>query len=169
MFNAIYTDESEIAHYPPDIQDSIRKINAAGLERFRHYTEDYSHSEVTEGGGVIHYSKDGAIMEEPMGYFFSLSYASWLVLPRLALQEMPLDWQARFIALMDEAYELGLDAPNDVSVVRRKGGKFVSNDHWNNYRRGTVRHARAEDERLGIQDWTRDDPRGPAPRKPVAP
>jgi hypothetical protein len=164
MFGHIYTDESEIAHYPPDIQESIRKIQADSLERFRHYTEDYSHSEVTEGGGVVHFAKDGSMMEEPMGYFFSLSYASWLCLPRLALQEMPLDWQARFIALMDEGYERGLAGPDNVSVVRKKGGKFVNNDHWNNYRRGTVRHARAEDERLAIQEWREDDLPAPRPR-----
>lgn len=168
MFAPIYTDESEIAHYPSDIQDSIRKINAGNLENFRRFTEDYSHSEVTERGGVMHLSKDGAIMEEPMGYFFGLSYASWLVLPRLALQEMPLDWQARFMALMEEGEYLGLETPRDVSVVRKKAGKFVNNDHWNNYRRGTVRGARAEDERLGIQDWS-EDTRGPAPRPKIAP
>ena len=156
MFQPIYTDESEIAHYPEDVQTLIRDLQASLDKRYRDCIESYSHTEVTEGGGVVHVSKDGAWMEEQMGYFFSLSYASWLCLPRLALQEMPLDWQVRFIALLEEGYARGLTAPDNVSVVRKKGGKFVNNDHWNNYRRGTVRRAQALDTELGIEDWSED-------------
>ncbi|USN14144.1 hypothetical protein KABACHOK_03080 [Brevundimonas phage vB_BpoS-Kabachok] len=156
MFQPIYTDEAQIAHYPEDVQTLIRGIQAKLDERWRFIMEQYSHSETLDSGAVVHLSKDGAYMQEQVGYFFNLSYAAWLCLPRLALQEMPLDWQARFVALMEEGYERGLTGPSNVSVVRKKGGKFVNNDHWNNYRRGTVRHAKARDVELGIEDWSDD-------------
>lgn len=156
MFQPIYRDEAEIAHYPADVQTMLRDIQANIEKRYNHVIENYARSEVREGGGVVHLSKDGALMEEQMGYFFSLSYASWLCLPRMALQEMPLDWQVRLIALLEEGYERGLTCPDNVSVVRKKGGKFVNNDHWNNYRRGNTRHAKAVDTREGIEDWSKD-------------
>lgn len=154
MFRPIYTDEAEIAHYPEDVQALMRDIQQNLDKRYRYYVESYARSEVTESGAVIHYDKTGAIMGSgPVCELFSLSYASWLVLPRLALQEMPLDWQARFVAVMEEGYARGLAGPDNVSVVRKKDGKFVNNDHWNNYRRGTVRHARGRDAVLGIEAW----------------
>lgn len=157
MFQPIYTHESEIAHYPEDVQALMRNVQESLDKRYRYYVESYARSEVTESGAVVHYDKTGAIMGGgPIDELFSLSYASWLVLPRLALQEMPLDWQARFVALMEEGYARGLEGPDNVSVVRKKGGKFVNNDHWNNYRRGTVRQARAVDEARGIENWSKD-------------
>jgi PRTRC genetic system protein C len=44
--------------------------------------------------------QDGAIHG-----FFELSYAAYLVLPRTLLQSMPLDWQDKFVALLEEANE----------------------------------------------------------------
>jgi hypothetical protein len=35
-------------------------------------------------------------------HFFGLSYCSYLVLPRVLLQSMPDEWQARFVAVMRE-------------------------------------------------------------------
>lgn len=40
--------------------------------------------------------------QELVHAYFSLSYANYHVLPRTLLQSMPDDWQARFVALMDE-------------------------------------------------------------------
>ena len=34
--------------------------------------------------------------------FFGLSYTSWLVLPRVVLQQMPDAWQRKFTALLQE-------------------------------------------------------------------
>lgn len=39
---------------------------------------------------------------EPIDEIFGLSYASYLVLRRVVLQSMPVDWQARFLACMKE-------------------------------------------------------------------
>ena len=40
--------------------------------------------------------------DSPVHGYFGLSYASYLVVPRSALQSMPIDWQDRFIACMQE-------------------------------------------------------------------
>jgi hypothetical protein len=72
----------------------------------------------------------------PIHSWFGLSYASWLTIPRISLQEMPPDWQARFVELLNEGERLGLQTPDGLIVQRQIDGKFVSNAHWNNYRRG---------------------------------
>lgn len=153
MPRPIFTDDAEIAQYPQDVQDLIRRIRGEVEARFQRYADEYSHSVVSERGGVTHYAKDGAIFGDcPADFWFSLSYASWLTIPRVSLQEMPLDWQARFFSLLDEAEEHhGLEVPNGLSVVRKHKGKFVENSHWNNYRRGTKRHAIERDVALGFR------------------
>lgn len=72
--------------------------------------------------------------------WFGLTYASYLVLPRLILQEMPPEFQIRFIGMLKE-----LDArfghafsPHNYKVyLKDDAGRFVS-DPLSNYRRGTV-------------------------------
>lgn len=62
--------------------------------------------------------------------YFGLSYASWLVLPRVALQSMSPQWQAQFFALVQELTET-LEYPegytDEFTVIMRKGNKFVKN------------------------------------------
>jgi hypothetical protein len=144
------TPDAEIAHYPQDVQTLIRNGEQAEIDRFNHYVDGYSHSERNEAGYVTHYDKQGRIMDQgEVHRFFSLSYASWLVLPRVSLQEMPLDWQARFVALLIEADEKhGLKTPEGLIVQRQVAGKFVGNRHWNDYRRGSSARAAAIDEEL---------------------
>lgn len=43
-----------------------------------------------------------AVEREAIHLHFSLSYANYLVVPRTLLQSMPDEWQARFVALLDE-------------------------------------------------------------------
>lgn len=69
-------------------------------------------------------SAQGQIVDPPIHGWFGLTYASYFVLPRLAMQEMPLDWQERFIALMDEANDLGLHCP--AYHVLRDDEKFTA-------------------------------------------
>lgn len=52
------------------------------------------------------YSED----EEPIHLWFNLTYASYLVLPRSALQSMPLDWQREFVDCLQEL-ESAIDFP----------------------------------------------------------
>ena len=61
--------------------------------------------------------------------YFGLSYASWLVIPRIALQSMPLKWQHKFFALVEELFE-SIEFPegyHDLSfvVTAKKNNKFV--------------------------------------------
>lgn len=44
--------------------------------------------------------------------WFGLTYASYLVMPRLALQEMPDEWQRRFVELLEEWEATGFEPPN---------------------------------------------------------
>lgn len=39
----------------------------------------------------------------PVHSFFSLSYSNYLVIPRSILQEMPVEWQERFVSCLEEA------------------------------------------------------------------
>lgn len=70
----------------------------------------------------------------PIWKAFGLGRAAYLVVPRRTLQSMPLDWQERFVALMDEAQEqLPAEAFPEYSVQRKEGGRFVA-DPLRNYR-----------------------------------
>lgn len=98
--------------------------------------------------------EQGRLIDPPVHEWFSLSYASYFVLPRLVMQEMPLDWQRRFVALMDEAAELNVpdlayhvlpDNPELTHVARYDSEDETSRpyeftalheDPWANYRRG---------------------------------
>lgn len=64
----------------------------------------------------------------PVWAWFGLTYSSYCVLPRRALCSMPIDWQHRFVALMNEAHDLlPPEAHADEYFVRaRERGKFVS-------------------------------------------
>ena len=64
--------------------------------------------------------------------WFSLSYASWLVLPRVALQSMSEDWQDKFFTLVEELFDrvkfpVGYEEL-DFSVTAKRGSKFVRHD-----------------------------------------
>ena len=54
----------------------------------------------------------------PVHQYFGLSYSSNLVLPRVLMQSMPLEWQERLIACLrdfDTAFE-GVDRPDEYKV-----------------------------------------------------
>lgn len=84
----------------------------------------------------------------PVHDWFGLTYAGYLVVPRLILQELPYDWQRRFVGLMVEANDLHkAPDPKGTSIVCWKGpnGKYTKAKHWSRYRRGTVAEAVAAD------------------------
>lgn len=60
--------------------------------------------------------------------WFSLSYASFLVVPRVLMHEMPIEWQDKMAALLHE-YDETFDTSsvvNSVSVVGRDSdGKLI--------------------------------------------
>lgn len=76
---------------------------------------------------------------EPIHAWFGLTYSSYFVIPRSALQALPVDWQKRFVALMEEAEATGLQTPDDYEVRRRVNGKYVT-DEWRDYRHPQIDH-----------------------------
>lgn len=71
----------------------------------------------------------------PMHEWFGLSYASYLVIPRSLIQEMPLSWQSKFRKLLDEMHREFPNAPGIYTVqIKDENGKFCK-DPLRNYRR----------------------------------
>ena len=63
----------------------------------------------------------------PIWNAFGLGRAAYLVVPRRTLQSMPLDWQRKFVALMDQAHAaLPAEAFPEYSVQRKEAGRFVA-------------------------------------------
>lgn len=75
-----------------------------------------------------------AYSDGPVWNAFGLTRAAYLVVPRRTLQSMPLEWQERFVALMDEAHaHLPAGAFPDYTVQRQERGRFIT-DPLRDYR-----------------------------------
>lgn len=79
--------------------------------------------------------ENGEHVIAPIHMWFGLSRASYFVMPRMALEHMPVEWQRRFISLMNEAEDHGVTTPNDYVVSIKVNGRFAA-DEWADYRRG---------------------------------
>jgi len=80
--------------------------------------------------------KDGVHHESPIHVWFGLTYSSYLVLQRSVLQAMPLEWQERMVALLNEL-TAAVDRdkfPSKFTVLARDGRRFVK-DPFRDYRR----------------------------------
>lgn len=96
---------------------------------------------------------EGQWVESPVHGFFGLSRSNYFVAPRTALEAMPLEWQERFVALMEEAFNVyGLETPEyhvlrdspaytwkvledpDDEDSRIREYISISDDEWANYR-----------------------------------
>lgn len=78
------------------------------------------------------------IVDRAVHGWFELSYASYAVQPRSVLQSMPDEWQQRFVALMNEAEEMGYAWP-------RKGATyavFLRDDETGRFVPDPLRHYR---------------------------
>jgi hypothetical protein len=76
--------------------------------------------------------------EEPVHEWFGLTYASYQVVPRSVLQSTPINWQKKFIKLMDELDEMGYVCPLEGTYdvrVRDSKGRYVE-DYYRDYERG---------------------------------
>ncbi len=71
----------------------------------------------------------------PLHLWFELSYASYLVLPRSVMQEMPFEWRERMAKCLDEICEVfkGIEDDGYAVQLRGKNGRFRS-DPLANYR-----------------------------------
>ena len=63
--------------------------------------------------------------------WFSLSYASFAVLPRVLMHEMPDEWQDKMAALLEEYDEAFPNQPHiGTRVLATKDGKLVKWPEW---------------------------------------
>lgn len=67
--------------------------------------------------------------------WFGLTYASYLVWPRSLMQDMPEDWQHRFVKLAEELEEAYPGADSTYAVVVREGDGRFARDLLSEYRR----------------------------------
>ena len=75
-----------------------------------------------------------AYSDGPIWHWFSLSYASYLVVPRRVLCSMPQDWQECFVSLLNEMTErFGGHLMLDYQVTARRDGRYIS-DSLHRYR-----------------------------------
>ena len=82
--------------------------------------------------------QDGQYVEPPIHAWFGLTYASYLVVPRSVLQEMPVEWQEKLVALMEELQDsVDQEKVDDNYTVslRRPDGRFAK-DPLCQYRHG---------------------------------
>ncbi len=83
-----------------------------------------------------------AIDQRTIHDWFELTYAQYLTIPRSVLQSMPLDWQVKFVELLDELDEQMDWRPNDATywvLLRGWDGRFKNlkdNDPFMDYERG---------------------------------
>lgn len=72
-----------------------------------------------------------------VGTWFSLSYCAYLAVNRSLLQSMPLDWQYRFVDLLDELWAQFPDIDEPIYTVhaRDAAGRFIK-DPIPHYNRG---------------------------------
>lgn len=87
-------------------------------------------------------NKTVILNQEPIHEFFNLTYANYLVLPRSVLQSMPIDWQEKFVNLLERipkviSEDFEPDGGYDVRA-RDCEGRFVE-DPYSNYERGRRR------------------------------
>lgn len=75
---------------------------------------------------------------EKLSTYFGLSYASWLTVPRVLMEQMPDEWQGKMADLMNEYHETFPNQPDLGSrvLVTDLNNKLVKTPKWLlNYRR----------------------------------
>lgn len=100
---------------------------------------------------------DPLTSDEPIHHAFGLSYASYLVVPRTVLQSMPVAWQAKFVALMNETHERfpGWEPPwpqGWTVHLRGEKGRFIEDD-LARYERGRRQLEPGKPARAGVDTW----------------
>jgi len=85
--------------------------------------------------------KSGQMQFDFIHQQFGLSYASWMVMPRVLMEAMPDEWQKVMVDLWEEFYDTWdmniVYESGEPYVQLRKGGRFVSIKQTNlpHYRR----------------------------------
>jgi hypothetical protein len=70
--------------------------------------------------------------EDALWTWFSLSYASWLTLPRVLMHAMPDEWQGKMAALLEEYDERFCTWKENLGtrVQVTNGGKIAKTPRW---------------------------------------
>lgn len=78
-------------------------------------------------------------IDDPIHQWFELTYAAYLVIPRSILQSAPVDWQKKFVALLEEldnVPEFACPITGEYHVyLRATDGRFI-HDEFRDYERG---------------------------------
>lgn len=73
----------------------------------------------------------------PIHFWFDLSYSNYLVLQRSMLQEMPQEWQERFVKCLKELWEVFDEEQIPTQFwIRATDGKVFVRDPYADYRHG---------------------------------
>lgn len=89
-------------------------------------------------------TQEVVIEDEPISYWFGLSYAQFLTIPRLVMENMPLEWQRKMAVLLEELDDTFDWRPKEGRYwVRLKDaqGRYCSAP-LADYRHGSVEHLR---------------------------
>jgi len=75
------------------------------------------------------FSHGDALASEPIHAWFELTYANYLAIPRSVLQSMPVEWQRKFVRLMDELDDT-IDWRRDGLTITRRDerGRYIQDD-----------------------------------------
>ena len=82
------------------------------------------------------------ISSEAIHGYFGLSYANYLVMPRVVLQSMPDEWQEKFVVLLNQIPEIvgtEFEPADGYTVLALDEKGRVVKDPYSNYERGRKR------------------------------
>jgi hypothetical protein len=83
-------------------------------------------------------------MKRTITDYFEISYAQYLTIPRLVLESMPIEWQEKFVELLDELDETYDWRPREGCYwvkLKDDKGRF-SHAPLEDYRYGNIEHLR---------------------------
>ena len=80
------------------------------------------------------------IKEDPIHEWFELTYASYLVVPRVALVSMPYNWQKKMVKLLEEMEEAFY--PNDLMPTELSHYKVLLTNEKGQFVKDPLRHYR---------------------------
>ena len=70
-------------------------------------------------------------IDTDLAYWFGLSYASFLVLPRVLMEDMPMVWQNKMAALLNEYDDAFPNQPDIGAQVQiTHDGKLIKTPDW---------------------------------------
>lgn len=88
--------------------------------------------------------ENGTLCDPPLNEYFGLSYAQFITIPRLVVQSMPLEWQNKMKALLEEMDNTFDWRPKEgrywVKLKNEKGQ--YCHAPLNDYRHGNIEHLR---------------------------